>query len=350
MKEISRRSFLRGAALGAGALGLSYAGLGLTGCTSTPPVASTGSKELYPLRVITQTVFNEIVVGEKLGFFGDEGIQIEYIGTIPSGVTEFQLLQQGEADAFVSVHPPQIGQARVAGIDAVAVAPGSRDTKLFPHMHYLVAENSSIQTLDDLQGKTIGIPSIAACTTGLVEYWFANKGQTSNAEFIALGTNLEAALLQGQVDVSTSHNPFAGKALQAGGLREIATSNDVLQQEDFSLAGRGFLRSFIDEHPDVVQGFANAMYRSRLWINDNVEQAATLNAVTMNLDPADVSAALFETSKTLIPAAYARWVELAEIINNWEPGRIDPSELYDNSFGQKVPDAPASDKTLTFTA
>jgi ABC-type nitrate/sulfonate/bicarbonate transport system substrate-binding protein len=364
MKGISRRVFLRTAAVGAGALGLSYAGLGLAGCsddtstegtdTSADASADSGDtaapKELFPIRVITQTVFNEVIVGDKLGFFEDEGIKIEYIGTTPQGVTEFQLLEQGEADAFVSVHPPQIGQARLAGIDAVAVAPGSRDTKLFPHMHYLVPENSSIQSLDDLKGKTIGIPSIAACTTGLVEYWFANKGETSDAEFVALGTNLESSLLQEQVDASASHNPFAGKALAAGGLREIATSNDVLQQENFSLAGRGFLRSFIDQNPDVVQGFANALYRSRSWINDHVEEAAALNAESNGLDPADVSAALWEPSKTLIPEALERWVQLAEIIGNWEPGQIDPTELYDNSFGEKVPDAPASDKDLKFTA
>jgi ABC-type nitrate/sulfonate/bicarbonate transport system substrate-binding protein len=352
---------VRFAAAGAGMLSLSYAGLALSGCSDGESNGATGNpgdageadadnQELFPIRVITQTVFNEIIVGDELGFFKDEGIRIEYIGTTPQGVTEFQLLEQGEADAFVSVHPPQIGQARVAGIDAVAVAPGSRDTKLYPHMHYLVPEESDIETLDDLKGKTIGIPSIAACTTGLVEYWFANKNQTADAEFVALGTNLESALLAKQVDASTSHNPFAGKALAVGGLRRIATSNDVLQQENFSLAGRGFLRSFIDEHPDVVQSFVNALYRSRSWINDHVEQAASLNATSMQLDPLDVSAALWETSKTLVPEAIERWVQLAEIIGNWEPGQIKPEELYDNSFGEKIPDVPASDKNLSFEA
>ncbi|MDR3315817.1 MAG: ABC transporter substrate-binding protein [Coriobacteriales bacterium] len=359
MSELSRRDFLRHTALGAGVLGVgALSGFSLTGCgeEAAKPAADSGTpttpetKELFPIRVITQTVFNEVIVGDKLGFFEDEGIKLEYIGTVPQGVTEFQLLEQGEADAFVSVHPPQVGQARVAGIDAVAVAPGSRDTKLFPHMHYLVQEDSPIKTLDDLKGKTIGIPSIAACTTGLVEYWFANKGETADAEFIALGTSLEASLLQGQVDASTSHNPFAGKALAAGGLREIATSNDVLQQEDFSLAARGFLRSFIDENPAAVQGFVNALYRSRTWINANVDAAAALNAESMGLDPADVSQALWEASKTLHPEALERWVELAEIIGNWEKGQVTVDELYDNSFGEKIPDVPASDKTLKYEA
>ncbi|MDR2586728.1 MAG: ABC transporter substrate-binding protein [Coriobacteriales bacterium] len=358
MKYLNRREFVRKTVLGAGALGLGvFGGLSLAACSDEDASTTEGGAsgdgstgELFPIRVITQTVFNEIIVGDTLGFFEDEGIKIEYIGTLPQGVTEFQLLEQGEADAFVSVHPPQIGQARVAGIDAVAVAPGSRDTKLFPHMHYLVPEDSPIQTLDDLKGKTIGIPSIAACTTGLVEYWFANKSETADAEFVALGTNLESALLQSQVDASTSHNPFAGKALAAGGLRRIATSNDVLQQEDFSLAGRGFLRSFIEEHPDVVQGFVNALYRSRLWINDHVDEAAALNATSMQLEPEDVSAALWETSKTLKPQDLERWVQLAEIIGNWEPGQIVAEELYDNSFGENIPDVPESDKTLSFEA
>ncbi|MDR2296528.1 MAG: ABC transporter substrate-binding protein [Clostridiales Family XIII bacterium] len=303
--------------------------------------------EPFTLRVITQPIFNEIIVADELGFFAEEGIEIEYVGAIPSGVTEFQLLEQGEIDSFVSVHPPQVGQARVAGIKAVSVAPGSIDTRVYPHIHYLVREDSDIQSLDDLIGKKIGISNLAACTNGFVDIYLQSRFPDytpDQVEYIPLGANTEQSLVQGLIDISTAHNPSAGITLAAGGVREIASSADILRQENFSLAARGFLESFIEEHPDVVQGYVNAMYRARLWINDHLEDAIRLNADVLGLASENVSPAIYEQAKNNIPADIERWVDFGESVGNWQAGEIEAEELYTLEF---VPDdAPASDKDI----
>jgi ABC-type nitrate/sulfonate/bicarbonate transport system substrate-binding protein len=308
---------------------------------------ASGEDELFTLRVITQNIFNEVIVADELGFFADEGIEIEYVGTLPSGVTEFQLLEQGEIDSFVSVHPPQVGQARVAGIKAVSVAPGSIDTREYPHIHYLVQEDSDIRSLDDLIGKKIGISNLAACTNGFVDIYLKSQFPDytpDQVEYVPLGANTEQSLVQGLIDVSTAHNPSAGITLAAGGVREIASSSDILKQENFSLAARGFLESFIEERPDVVQGYVNAMYRARLWINEHLEDAIRLNADVLGLEPENVSPAIYEQAKNNIPADIERWVEFGETVGNWQPGAIKAEELYTLEF---VPDdAPASDKDI----
>jgi ABC-type nitrate/sulfonate/bicarbonate transport system substrate-binding protein len=305
------------------------------------------SQEPFTLRVITQSIFNEVIVADELGFFEDEGIEIEYVGTLPSGVTEFQLLEQGEIDSFISVHPPQVGQARVAGIKAVSVAPGSIDTREYPHIHYLVQEDSDIQTLDDLIGKKIGITGLSACTNGFVDIYLKSvfpDYTPDQVEYVPLGANAEQSLVQGLIDASTAHNPSAGITLAAGGVREIASSADILRQENFSLAARGFLESFIEEHPDVVQGYVNAMYRARLWINEHLEDAIRLNADVLGVDASNVSPAIYEQAKNNIPSDIGRWVEFGETVGNWEPGAIAAEELYTLEF---VPeDAPASDADI----
>lgn len=312
--------------------------------------SGTDGDEVFTLRVITQSIFNEVIVADELGFFEDEGISIEYIGAVPQGVTEFQLLEQGEIDAFVSVHPPQVGQARVAGVKAVSVAPGSIDTREYPHIHYLVQDDSDIETLDDLIGKKIGVTGLSACTNGFVDFYLGNKFpgySPDQVEYAHLGNTanvVEQALLQGLIDVSTSHNPAAGVALAAGGVHEIASSSDILQQENFSLAARGFSESFIAAHPEVVQGFVNAMYRSRLWINNHLEDAIQLNADVLGVPSGNVSPAIFEQAKNNVPTDIARWVEIAESIGNWEHGDVKAEDIYTLDF---VPaDAPASDADI----
>jgi ABC-type nitrate/sulfonate/bicarbonate transport system substrate-binding protein len=312
---------------------------------------SAETSEPFKLRVVTQAIFNEVTVADELGFFADEGIEIEYVGTLPQGVTEFQLMEQGEVDAFVAVHPPQVGQARVAGIKAVAVAPGSRDTREYPHIHYLVQNGSDIQTLDDLVGKKIGITGLAACTNGFVDFYLGGvypDYTPDQVEYVVLGNNAEQSLLQGLVDVTTSHNPIAGKTLATGEVREIANSSDILQQEDFSLAARGFTEDFIAEHPEVVQGFVNAMYRARLWINAHLDDAIRLFADSFDIPPEDVSAAIYEENKNFVREDLQRWFDIAESVGNWQPGQITLDELYTDDF---VPaDAPASDADLRWEA
>jgi ABC-type nitrate/sulfonate/bicarbonate transport system substrate-binding protein len=311
------------------------------------------SAELFTLRVTDQTTgFNEVVIADKMGFFEDEGIRLEYVGGLPQGVTEFQLLGQGEVDAFVSAHITGIGQARVAGVNAVSVGPGSRDTEKYPHMHYLVLEDSDIQTLDDFLGKKIGVASPnGACMNGFIDYYLAQKYPSytpDQVEYIPLGANVEQALFQGGIDVTTSHNPTAGQVLAAGGVREIATSHDILQQEGFSLAGRGFTEEFLVAHPDVVQGFVNALYRSRLWVNDHLDEALKVVADAMGTDPENLtgSKVVFDEKKNNNLADITRWVEFGEAVGNWEPGQIEPEELFTLEF---VPaDPPASDADLTW--
>jgi ABC-type nitrate/sulfonate/bicarbonate transport system substrate-binding protein len=312
-----------------------------------------GGGELFTLRVTDQTTtFNEVVVADRMGFFEDEGIRLEYVGGLPQGVTEFQLLGQGEVDAFVSAHITSIGQARIAGVKAVSVGPGSRDTEEYPHMHYLVLEDSDIQSLDDLLGKKIGVGSPnGACMNGFIDYYLAQRYPDytpDQVEYVPLGNNVESALFQGGIDMTTSHNPTAGQVLAAGGVREVGTSHDILLQEGFSLAGRGFTEEFIAEYPEVVQGFVNALYRSRLWINGHLDEALKVVADVMGTDPENLtgSKVVFDEKKNNNLADITRWVEFGEAVGNWGAGQIDPEELFTLEF---VPeDPPASDADLTW--
>ncbi|MDR3316386.1 MAG: ABC transporter substrate-binding protein [Coriobacteriales bacterium] len=354
--SISRRSFIKAAAVvGAGA-GFSVLGFSLAGCSSddksptTDDTAATDNQkteELFPIRMVSLSIFNEFVVGEELGFFADEGIEIVYTGSTPQGVTEFQLIEQGELDMFCNTHPPSLAQARIAGLDMVSVQPGTRDTSEYPHVQYLVLEDSDIQSIEDFRGKKVGISGLVACTNGFIDYYLGQKlsdYSPDDIEYVTLANTVEPSLLSGQIDVATSHNPAAGVTLAAGGVRRVATSSDILQQEDFSLGVRGFSQKFIDEHPDIVQGFANACYRSRLWIENNREEAIKINAAYLNVDPATVSPAAYELNKNHVRADLERWLTIGEAIGNWEPGQITVDEIYTNEF---VPvDPPASDADI----
>jgi ABC-type nitrate/sulfonate/bicarbonate transport system substrate-binding protein len=331
----------------------------LTGCgggsntseTNNDPVASTdsGATSEFPLRIINTTGFNELCVADGLGFFKDAGIKLVYIGALSSGVSEFQLLAQGEIDAFTTSHPPSIAQARIAGIKVRATVPGMIDDAEYNHVRYLVQNGSDIQSLSDLKGKQVGVGSLSACSDGYVKYYLKKNGlNPDDTEFVVISGSgmIEQALSQGLVDVITSHPPQAGKLLATGTVRQVGSSWETLHSPGAGLSTRGFSEQFIAEHPDVVQGFGDAMYRARLWINSHMEEAKTINAAFLNLDANDLSAFYYDPNKNIDPSYIDQWFEISEEIELWAHGDLAPADVFNNDYVPK--EVPESDKTLVW--
>lgn len=311
----------------------------LSGCTKSGQVSDNNSdsnsdSDLFPIRVITQTGFNEINVADDLGFFKDEGIKIEYTGVLGQGITEFQLIQQGINDAFTGSHPPTVAQARLAGLKVKAVAPGMIDDPKYPHVNYLVKDGSGINSLDDIADKKVSISSTAPCNDGYLIYYLQKHSVSGKPQFITLSTagQQEQSLNQGLVDITTSHAPYAGKALAAGGVHSIGTSWDILHSPGAGLSVRGFTEDFIAQHPKQVQGFVNALYKARVWINAHPDEAIKIVAKYLKLEPSDLSLFKYDGDKNINPEYIKEWYSIAEDIGLWKHGDISEDDVYTNQF------------------
>ena len=317
-----------------------------SGTDSQADNASSDS-DLFTLRAVTQTTFSETIIADKLGFFKDEGIKIEYIGTLGQGITQYQALEQGDIDVFTQGHLTDVAQARLAGLTPVAVAPGFVDDPNNPHVTYLVREDSDIQSIADFAGKKVAIFSPGVCTDGFIRKYFKEHGlDASTIQFISLPQpgQMEQALVNNQIDVTTSHTPFAGVALAGGGVRRVGASYDIVGTPAGGLAVRGFSEKFIAEHPDVVQGFVNATYRARLFMEANPEYSKIVGADYLGLKPEEVSSNSYCQEKNILPEWADLWFHLSEDLGYWKHGDITPEEVYTNKF---VPeDPPASDSEI----
>jgi len=330
---------------------LSLAGCGKSGSTSeatqTTNSQAAGEKELFTLRAVTQTTFSETIIADKLGFFEDEGIKIKYIGTLGQGITQFQAIEQGDIDVFTQGHLTDIARARIAGLTPKAVAPGFVDDPDNPHVTYLVAKDSNIHSIADFAGKKIGIISPTVCTDGFIKKYFKEKGlDASTIQFITLPQpgQMEQAVVNKQIDVTTSHTPFAGVALATGLVRVAGTSYDIVGTPAGGLAVRGFSDRFIKEHPDIVQGFVNATYRARLFMIANPEYSKIIGAEYLDLKPEQISSNTFTKEKNILPEWGELWFKMSEDLGYWKPGDISPEAVYTNEFVPKDP--PASDAEI----
>jgi ABC-type nitrate/sulfonate/bicarbonate transport system substrate-binding protein len=152
----------------------------------------------------------EFTIADEMGFFRDAGIKIKYVGAKPTGITDYQMMEQGEIDVSYSGHPSGVAQARAAGLHVTMIVPGMVDSPDNPHVNYLVRNDSDIQSIEDILGKKVGMTGTGICTDGYLQYHLDFKGlDSSKVEFVTLpGSGVqEQSLVQGLIDVTTSHTP-----------------------------------------------------------------------------------------------------------------------------------------------
>lgn len=295
-----------------------------------------GDDGLFVVRTITQVVFNEFNVADLRGYFAEEGIKLEYVGRV-EGLSNYQLLEQGVIDV-TDGHPNQVAQARLAGMKVKAVVPGMVDHPDFPHVRYIAREHGPIQSLDDIVGKKVAIQSYNSCYEGYLQYYLQQRGITGEVDWVVLATGgqAEQSLTTGQIDMTTSHPPFGSLAIRAGGNKQIATSWDILHSPGSGLSVRVFTEDFINKYPDILRGFARAMYKARLWIDENMDEAVPLVSEYLGLDPEKVSVEWdgrwYEETPIFRKEYIDIWFDLSEALGYWKHGDIKPEDIYTNDF------------------
>ena len=291
---------------------------------------------LFVIRMPKPTGFMTNIVADDLGFFKEEGIKIEFVGDTGK-ITGFQLIEQGLVDCVYS-HPDSIAQARIAGADVKGVAPDVVDNEQIPHVQYIVRADSDIKSLEDVKDKKFAIATNVACYDGFPTYYLKTHGiETGEIEWVTLATpgQGEQSLDQGLVDVVASHPPYAGKALASGTVRKIATSWDIFHSPGTGLYMTCFSNDFIEAHPKEIQGFVNAMYKTRLWVDQNLDESKKIVSKYLDLKTDDISSFYYDTNKNVDPKYVSEWYELCETIEKWQPGDITEEEIYTNEFVPK---------------
>lgn len=306
--------------------------------TDSNPAMAADSKdaELFVMRLPRPYVFDETLIGKALGFFEEEGINIEFV-TAVEGLSSFQMLNQGLLDAGGG-HPSNVAQAKLAGIKVLGVAPGMVDNPKYPHARYIVKEDGPIKSLDDIVGKKVAIRTYMSCYEGYLKIYLEDKGIKGDVEWVVLSTGgqAEQALSQGLIDMTTTHPPFATIAFKAGGHKQIATSWNIFESAAAGLGIHVFEEDFLAAHPNEVRAYTRALYKTRKWINSHMDEAVHLTAKEFNVDPADVNVELdgrwYAETPGIQKEDIELWFDISERLGYWNHGDLKPEDIFTNEF------------------
>lgn len=209
-------------------------------------------------------------VSEELGFFEEEGIEID--PQIVDGTSSvIQQLVAGQADVGIGGPPSALYLAGTENAEALSFYQIDQEN-IFA---IVVPTDSPIQSVEDLEGKTLGISDfsggevpVARAALGL-----ADLEEGADVEVLPVGDSpptVSQALQSGEIDA------YAGGDATTLGLQSIGVEFRNILQDDFQeLPGNIAMssRSYFEENQDVLTRFSRAFAKGTYYAAENFEQA-----------------------------------------------------------------------------
>jgi sulfonate transport system substrate-binding protein len=146
----------------------------------------------------------------------------------------------------------------------------------------IVQENSPIQTVEDLRGKTVAFTQASSAHLLLIRTLEANGLSYADVNPVFLApADARAAFESGSVDAWVIWNPFYTAAVQEINARVLVSGENISRTNGYVEASR----AFVDEHPELVLGIIEELQVTREWVLENVEEYANLQAEDTGLNP-----------------------------------------------------------------
>ncbi len=221
-----------------------------------------GGKALY--------YYLPISIAERLGYFKDEGIDVEIID-FQGGSKSLQAVVGGSADVVSGAFEHTISMQTRGQRMRAFVLQGRAPQVVF------AVNNKTMpgyKTLSDLKGKKIGVTAPGSSSQVLANFVLARAGiKPSDVSFVGVGASSAAvaAIRSGQIDAFTNLDPVIAQ-LQQDNLLKIVADTRVIEESDAIFGGpmiAGCLyapEKFIKSRPEDVQALTNAVVRADHWL------------------------------------------------------------------------------------
>ncbi len=284
------RGVLKGLAAVTAAMLLALAGCGGDDEEEGGGGAGGGGAEMTKVRVGVLPISNvaPLYLGMQKGFFEEEGLEIEPAPAQSGNEIVTAMVSGDQPFAFLGYVPASSGRAQGLPIKLIANADNGAETAKKEWTQLMVAKDSPIRTVEDLEGKTIAVNALKGVGEVVIKAALDKRGVDPNSiKLLEVPfPEMPAALERGRVDVIWAPEPFLTSVLGAGG-REIEAPLTTLGKL-YPNGTYATTEQYLSENEDVVERFARAMNKSSDYATENPGEArATIPEFTQI--PADVA-------------------------------------------------------------
>jgi NitT/TauT family transport system substrate-binding protein len=207
---------------------------------------------------------------ERLGYFKDEGLDVELLNQ-PAGVdAELQMLA-GAVNGVVGFYDHCVDlQTKGKYVESVvqfSQAPGE--------VVMVSTKHPEIKSMADIKGKTVGVTGLGS-STNFLTLALAERAKVPAGAFSTLpvgaGTTFIAAMQQDKIQAGMTTEPTISRLLKTGEASVLVDMRTV-EKTKAALGGTYPAASFymdsawINSHKDTVQKLANAFVKTMKYIN-----------------------------------------------------------------------------------
>ncbi len=247
---------------------LTLAAGALTGCGSSAQENGQSSDANKPvkIRLASQPTYFQAYVAEKLGYFKDEGLDVE-MSTFNYGPPIIEGMTSDNIDVgFMGDMPVYSGIAN--GLDIKVIASGGASSD---NQGIVVRDAANIHSLSDLKGKKIAVP-FGSNTQPFLYLLLAKGGLTENdVEIVNLGpADGVSSLIAGNVDADVIWEPNLSQAAEAGNGVTLLQTGKGVKLFISPIVARS---AFIKDHPEETAKLLKALQRAAEWSKANPDKA-----------------------------------------------------------------------------
>lgn len=231
--------------------------------------------------------------GIDQGIFEEEGIDLT-VEVQQSGGATLPAVMGGHLD-FGASALTSIVQARAEGLPILAVAggTGASDDPATDISQVLVDPDSGIESLADLEGKTLAVNGLNTISHLSVIKGISDSGiDPESVEMVEVGfPDMVATLQQGDVQAATVQEPFLTQGLDEG----LVSIGSSYFKPGMAIGGVSTSEQYAAENPEVVAAMKEAVARSADAIAEDPESFRQFQ-VDAEMIPADLADRLNLTS------------------------------------------------------
>ena len=305
---------------------------GDTGGGETTGSGGEGSATMRVALVQAATANLPVEVAAKKELFKKHGIEVTVeTPTIPFSQLPAALGKQ--FDLVIGTQPDLIS-ANSGGIDVVGVSGLQKDNPEDPGAALVVPEGSSIESIKDLSGKSVGAPSIVGNNFSALECWARKEGvEPSSIRGLEAATPQIPELLEnGRFESALLFEPLL-KGLEEGGSKDLGNAYEECFGEPNQYTSLWLAQgSWASENSATITKFLEALEEAKESIAKNPSEARSIYVETSGLPPEAAKNTpiiaeefSFEQGKPLEENIEV-WLEVLKENGTFE-GEVEPSSL-----------------------
>ena len=195
----------------------------------------------------------------------------------------------GRQYELCKANPVGIASAHVHGIDIRVVLPANVHDSRQPLALLQVAAASTAATGADLNGKTIGVPSVGDLNTLAIRSWVdKNGGDSKTLKFIELPNSvLEVALTEHRVDAAVLQSPQVFVSIANGATRTLGDAWSAIAPRFY--AGMWVGRTeWVAANQAAIQRLRPPYFEAEEYVMRHPAETASLISEITNIPAADV--------------------------------------------------------------